>query len=343
MLFALPRSSRIVAKALFDEFGIEETAGHEEHLDLSGNDDIEDLQELVKRVAALPSIPIPLYSCAHCADEYSHQSQDIAWSSKQNDWVCCHCWEEEEDGEEGASLRVLDEFHAALRMRLPLLLSLIRELRRGYLSKSEEARKARLEALKWVQALAAERKLTFVERRAELEYQCEELRSELENIRRVLPDESASLGLTLAGRVNRLAASAEGLSKYRDELLERVETLTRERDKLKENDEKGYAALVEDIQRKAERIKELEGKAEDVAALRNELKRRENNEEALKLYSADMEKLHTAIDASGSPVVRAGRLVDAAIRIMCERDAKIAELNDVILLSVRTMCRMSAR
>lgn len=44
-------------------------------------------------------IPLALYSCHHCAEDYSWPAEDLAWSNKLNEWVCENCWDDDVHGE----------------------------------------------------------------------------------------------------------------------------------------------------------------------------------------------------------------------------------------------------
>lgn len=92
--------------------------------------DLDALDAAYRAVADLPSVPIPLYSCTHCDVDYSHPSRDISWSWIQDGWVCDHCWDDDVDGDRGAALRSLDEFHEAARRDWPAMSTELRAARR---------------------------------------------------------------------------------------------------------------------------------------------------------------------------------------------------------------------
>jgi hypothetical protein len=49
--------------------------------------------------SAFRRIPRALYSCQHCAEDYSWPAEDLYWSDITNAWVCENCWEDDVHGQ----------------------------------------------------------------------------------------------------------------------------------------------------------------------------------------------------------------------------------------------------
>jgi hypothetical protein len=59
-------------------------------------------------------LPIPetLYSCAHCASEYSWPARDLYWDKRGQKWVCTNCYDTEVMGPKGTSLESEIAWHS---------------------------------------------------------------------------------------------------------------------------------------------------------------------------------------------------------------------------------------